>query len=136
MRSGPEGSFFISYPKAVLRVARDGTFTTLLNPVVVPDCDKHPPSIQDAPALRGLVADARGVVYVAATGCRCVIKITPDAKVETVLKAESHLAALWPFCSGTLLGVFTDSDLAPGERIRARTPFDAPPPHRTHRQSM
>jgi sugar lactone lactonase YvrE len=97
---GPEGSFFISYPKAVLRVARDGTFTTLLNPVVVPDCDKHPPAIQDAPALRGLVADARGVVYVAATGCRCVIKITPDAKVETVLKAESP----WAPCGVALHG--------------------------------
>src|SRR5438128_4524297 len=75
---GPDGSFFISYPKAVLRVARDGTFTTLLNPVVAPDCDRHPPSIQDAPSLRGLVVDAHGVVYAAATGCRCVIKVTPD----------------------------------------------------------
>src|SRR5437867_4489647 len=83
---GPDGSFFISYPKAVLRVARDGTFTTLLNPVVVADCDKHPPSIQDAPSLRGLAVDSRGVVYVAATGCRRVISITLDAKVATVLK--------------------------------------------------
>src|SRR5262245_11450526 len=83
---GPDGSFFISYPKALLKVARNGTFTTLLNPVVAPDCDKTPPSIQDAPSLRGLVVDARGVVYVAATGCRCVITITPDATVATVLK--------------------------------------------------
>jgi len=30
---------------------------------VAPDCDKHPPSIHDAPSLRGLVADPRGVVY-------------------------------------------------------------------------
>lgn len=55
LATGPDGSFFISYPRAVLRVARDGTFTPLLNPVVAPDCDKHPPSIQDAPSLRGLV---------------------------------------------------------------------------------
>ena len=86
---GPDGSFFITYPRAVLRVARDGTFSTVLNPVVTPDCDKHPQSIQDAPALRGLVVDNRGVIYVAATGCRCVVKITPDGKVATVLKAES-----------------------------------------------
>jgi sugar lactone lactonase YvrE len=56
---------------------------------VAPDCEKNPPSIQDAPSLRGLAVDARGAVYVAATGCRCVIKIEPDTKVTTVLKAES-----------------------------------------------
>jgi hypothetical protein len=33
--------------------------------------------------------DEGGVIYVAAMGCRCVIKITPNAKVATVLKAES-----------------------------------------------
>ena len=110
---GPNGSFFISYPKAVLRVARDGTFTTLLNPVVAPDCDKHPPSIRDAPALRGLVADARGVVYVAATGCRCVIKITPDARVTTVLKAESP----WAPCGVALRG----EDLYVLEHINANS---------------
>jgi hypothetical protein len=27
-------------------------------------------------------------VYAAATGCRCVVKITPGGKVETVLKSE------------------------------------------------
>jgi len=97
---GPDGSLFISYPKAVLNVARDGTFTTLLNPVVTPECDKHPPSIQDAPSLRGLAVDERGVVYVAATGCRCVLKIAPDAKVATVLKAESP----WAPCGVALEG--------------------------------
>lgn len=89
---GPDGAIFISYPQAVLKVALDGTFTRVLDPVVAPDCDKHPPSIQDAPGLRGLAVDARGVVYVAATGCRCVLKITPDAQVATVLKAESPWA--------------------------------------------
>jgi hypothetical protein len=105
---GPDGTFYVSYPKAVLKVARDGKFTTLLNPVVVPDCDKHPPlasigdaaQLRDAPWLRGLVVDARGVVFVAATGCRCVIKITPDAEVSTVLKAESP----WAPCGVALQG--------------------------------
>lgn len=87
--NAPDGSLFIGYPKAVLRVARDGTYSTLVNPVVVPDCDKHPPTGSDVPALRGIVADTTGVIYAAATGCRCVIKITSDKKVATVLKAES-----------------------------------------------
>ncbi len=97
---GPDSSFFLSYPRAVLRVARDGTFTMLLNPVVAPDCDKHPPTIQDAPGLRGLVVDAHGAVYAAATGCRCVIKIASDTKVTTVLKAESP----WAPCGVALHG--------------------------------
>lgn len=110
---GPDGSFFISYPKAVLKVAPDGTYKTLLNPVVVTDCDKHPPSIQDAPALRGLAVDARGAVYVAATGCRCVIKITADGKVATVLKAESP----WAPCGVAVRG----EDLYVLEHINANS---------------
>src|SRR6185369_4029063 len=40
------------------------------------------------PFLRGLAVDPRGTVYAAATGCRCVIRITPDGKHSIVLKAE------------------------------------------------
>jgi len=111
--TGPDGSFFLSYPKAVLRVTRDGSFTTLLNPVVAPDCDKHPPSSQDAPSLRGLVVDPHGAVYVAATGCRCVLKITPKAKVATVLKAENP----WAPCGVALHG----EDLYVLEHINANS---------------
>jgi hypothetical protein len=38
--------------------------------------------------LRGLAVDDRGTAYVAATGCRTVVKVTADGKVETLLKAE------------------------------------------------
>jgi len=85
---GPGGSLYASYPKAILKFALDGKVTTLLNPVVVADCEKQPP-VEDAPFLRGLAVDAHGAVYVAATGCRCVIKIMPDGHVDTVLKAEA-----------------------------------------------
>jgi sugar lactone lactonase YvrE len=86
---GPDGSLYASYPKAILRFALDGKVTTMLNPVVVADCDKDQASSEDAPFLRGLAVDSHGIVYVAATGCRCVIKITPDGQVETILKAEA-----------------------------------------------
>src|SRR5207247_2603003 len=45
---GPDGSLYASYPKAVLKYALDGKVTTLLNPVVVTDCEKQPP-VEDAP---------------------------------------------------------------------------------------
>jgi sugar lactone lactonase YvrE len=46
------------------------------------------PADAEEPFLRGLAVDAKGTVYVAATGCRSVLKITPDGKVSTVLKAD------------------------------------------------
>jgi sugar lactone lactonase YvrE len=86
---GPDGALYASYPKAVLKFALDGKVTTVLNPVVVADCDKDPSSGGEAPSLRGLAVDARGTVYAAASGWRCVIKIAPEGHVETIVKAQT-----------------------------------------------
>src|SRR5258707_2459558 len=40
------------------------------------------------PSLRGLAVDEHGTVFAAGVGCHVVVKISPDGKVETVLKAE------------------------------------------------
>jgi hypothetical protein len=86
LATGPDGSLYVACPSAILKVKMDGTFTTLVSPVVVKDCDEE--SKDRNPYLRGLAVDARGTVYAAANGCHCVVKITPEGKVETVLKAE------------------------------------------------
>src|SRR5262249_15262165 len=90
LTTGPDGSLYVACPSAVLKVKMDGTFTTLVSPVVVKDCDEELPRKDGNPSpyLRGLAVDARGTVYAAANGCHCVVKITPDGKVATVLKAE------------------------------------------------
>jgi sugar lactone lactonase YvrE len=88
---GPDGALYATYPKAVLKITMDGKFTTLINPVVVKDCDLNV-SANESPSLRGLAVDSSGMVYVAATGCGCVIKIMPDGNVTTVLKAEKPWA--------------------------------------------
>lgn len=41
------------------------------------------------PFLRGLDVDAKGNVYIAATGCGSVIKITTGGQVTTVLRSRS-----------------------------------------------
>jgi sugar lactone lactonase YvrE len=84
LASGPDGTLYVACLTAVMKVRTDGTFTTLINPVAVNECD------HDAPTcfLRGLDVDSHGAVYAAACGCRCVVKITADGKVQTVLKAE------------------------------------------------
>lgn len=91
LAQGPDGSLYASYPKAILKIGLDGAFTTFLNPVIVNNCDPNVPS-NDAPALTGLAVDPNGVVYAAATGCGCVIKITTDRKVTTILKAQKPWA--------------------------------------------
>jgi hypothetical protein len=84
LASGLDGTLYVACLTGVIKVATNGTFTTLVNPVVVTDCDADAPTC----FLRGLDVDSRGTVYAAASGCRCVVKITAGGKVETVLKAE------------------------------------------------
>ena len=90
LATGPEGSLYLACNNAVLKVKADGTFTKVAEKVEVKDCDEDIPDDPTVrmPALRGLAVDAKGTVYVAATGCHRVVKITADGKVETVLKSE------------------------------------------------
>jgi sugar lactone lactonase YvrE len=91
LAAGPDGALYVSYPKAIMRITTDGKITTLADPVAVTNDDKDLPEgtpESQLPLLRGLAVDGRGTVYAAATGCRCVVRITADGKVETVLKAE------------------------------------------------
>jgi len=86
---GPDGFFYAAYPKAILKFTTKGAETTVLNPVLATDCEEPPAGADGCPALRGLAVVENGVVYVASTGCRSVIKITPPGRVETAMKAES-----------------------------------------------
>jgi sugar lactone lactonase YvrE len=91
MAVGPDDSLYVTFPKALLRITTGGKVTVVAESVRVADGGKDildgTPK-DELPYLRGLAVDARGTVYAAATGCRCVVKITPDGKAETVLKAE------------------------------------------------
>jgi sugar lactone lactonase YvrE len=88
LAAGPDGALYVACPSAVLRVKQDGMFTTIANPVVVKDCDEDLPDNNPSPYLRGLAVDGRGTIFAAATGCHCLVRVTPEGKVETALKAE------------------------------------------------
>lgn len=94
LANGPDASLFVACPNAILKVKTDGTVTTLVHPVVVKDsvvddsAKDSRSSYFHAPYLRGLDVTEDGTIYAAANGCHCVVKITPDGKVETVLKSE------------------------------------------------
>ena len=91
---GPDGSLYIAQPNAVLKLKMDGTFMTIASSIELRDCDvdypdhiPHNPNLP-LPALRGLAVDGDGTVFAAGVGCRAVVKISPNGKVEGVLKAE------------------------------------------------
>jgi hypothetical protein len=88
LASGPDGSLYVAYPRAIQKITMDGMVTTTADPVVLGDCDKDVAAGESEPFLRGLAVDPRGVIYAAATGCRCVARITPEGRVSTVLKVE------------------------------------------------
>ena len=92
LASGPDDSLYAITPGAVLKVKLDGTFTTVKERIVAPDCDRYlPPNTPTAhePFLCGITMGPRGEIYLAATGCRCVLKLDADGRVSAVLKAEA-----------------------------------------------
>lgn len=84
LANGPDGTLYAACLTGVWKIKLDGTFTLLVNPVLMKNCDQDASTV----FLRGLDVDSRGTVYAAATGCRGVVKITADGKIETVLQAE------------------------------------------------
>ena len=91
LASGADGSIYVATWNGIVKLNADGSIAKVVHPVVVKDCDSDPadhnPANADSPLLRGLGADARGNVYVAATSCHRVLKITPDGTVTSILKA-------------------------------------------------
>jgi len=80
----PDNTIYAACLTQIMKVHSDGSFLTLVNVENVEGCDKDAPTC----FLRGLDVDENGTVYVAACGCRCVLKVSRDGKSETVLKAE------------------------------------------------
>ena len=86
------GTIYATCPSAILSITREGSFTTVLHPVTVEDCDSDlPPNTPGelAPYLTGLAVGPSGIIYAAATGCRRLLRISPQGRVEIVLKADA-----------------------------------------------
>jgi formylglycine-generating enzyme len=88
--AGPDGAIYFSENAAVRRISPQGTITTIASDVVVADCVRIPgASAALGPALRGLDIAPDRTVYVAASACGALLKITPDGKVMPVLRTTS-----------------------------------------------
>jgi len=92
LASGPGGSIYVATWNGIVKLNADGSIAKITHPVVVKDCDSDPadhnPANASSPLLRGLGVDSGGNVYVAATSCHRVLKITPDGQVTSILKSE------------------------------------------------
>jgi hypothetical protein len=97
LASGPDGSIYVATWNGIVKLKGDGSIAKTVHPVVVKGCDSDPadhyPANASSPLLRGLGVDSRGNVYVAATSCHRVLKITPDGQVTSILKSERPLVS-------------------------------------------
>lgn len=85
LAAGPDGSLYYTEDDAIRRISREGRVSTIAEKLTLAGCTAIPGiAAKDRPLLRGLAIDASGTIYVAATGCGSVFKVTPAGHV-TVL---------------------------------------------------
>jgi len=88
---GPGGSLYYTENDAIRRIDSDGRVSTVAQNISPSKCA----SVQgierrDQPLLRGLAVDGAGTVYVAATGCGSVLKVTAAGDVTTLFQGEGE----------------------------------------------
>lgn len=85
MAFGDDGSLYITDSGALRRVSPDGMVRTIAKDLGAKLPDDQPVGF-GGPS--GLAVDARGNAYVADFGNRRVLKVTPDGRVERIMRAE------------------------------------------------
>ena len=88
---GPDG-FYFTEDAAVKRLMPDGSVSVIAEQVMPMECSPDRVPDTSVPYLRGLAVGDDGTVYVAATGCRVVVRIDGRGTISTVLRAESPWA--------------------------------------------
>ena len=89
---GADGSLYISeasnaHANTIRKITMNGTASIIAT--YIGKSSKDLPLETTASYCRGLAVDSTGIIYVAATGSRSILKITPQGKVTTILQAAS-----------------------------------------------
>lgn len=87
LAAGADGSLYYTEDKAVRKVDERGVVSTVAADVTVPNCTRIPGTAETY--LRGLAVARDGNVFVAASGCGAVLRITPRGVITTVLRTTS-----------------------------------------------
>lgn len=88
--AGPDGSIYYSENTAVRRISPQGAISTIASNIAVPSCAQIPGATPNLGVfLRGLDVALDGTIYVAASGCGALLRITTRGEVTPVLRATS-----------------------------------------------
>ena len=87
--AAPHGALYYTENRAIRRIDERGRVTTVVERVALDVCPRIPGNDANDPLLRGLAVDSVGTVYVAASGCGSVLKVTPNGRITTILQLES-----------------------------------------------
>ena len=101
-----DGFVYYTEDDAVRRVDSDGRIATIAEHVALKDCRPVTGIGRESlPLLRGLAVDSIGSVYVAATGCARLLKISTRGAVTAVYQAEGDWSPTGVAISGTTVYV-------------------------------
>lgn len=90
LAGGADGAAYFTENNAIRRISATGQITTVATNLHVAGCVSIPGNTpNDGLLLRGLSVDAAGVIYVAASGCGSVLRISPDGRVTKLVQLES-----------------------------------------------
>jgi hypothetical protein len=83
LAAGPDGSLYYTENAAIRRISKEGRVSTIAENIAPTGCKKNDP------LLRGLDVDAAGNIYVAATACAGVLKVTPAGQVSVLPQIQN-----------------------------------------------
>ena len=92
MAFGGDGSLYIADGANIRKVTLDGKVTTLVPNLTLENPPGSSSGKSAATRLLGIATDAQGNVFAVDHGNRRVLKITPDGKVTTLIRAEQSWA--------------------------------------------
>lgn len=90
LAAGNDGALYYTHERTIRKISQRGVVSTVAAGVTVRNCVTIPgigPEV--GPYLRGLDVAPDGTVFVAASGCGAVLKITPAGQVTPILRTRS-----------------------------------------------
>jgi len=94
LAAGPDGSLYYTEHDAIRRISRAGQVSTVVEKIEVDGCTSMPRTGSGRdPMLRGLDVDVDGTIYVAATGCGTVLRVSPAGRVTILPQVPNPWAA-------------------------------------------
>ncbi|HSQ20587.1 MAG TPA: hypothetical protein VLR92_09450, partial [Blastocatellia bacterium] len=87
LAAGADGSLYYTEDNAIRQISTRGQVSTVVANLKLPTCVSIPGTKR--PMLRGLAADSHGTIYVAASGCGSVLKVSARGEVTILHQLQS-----------------------------------------------